>query len=283
MAIATIILVSPSHATPLGAPKQIILVDARVNGSRYSPERFITFANVTSSRKRATFGTFPSRGGNQKDTTSMASASMSTMAESVISNSFQNCPVSDELIAPCSCNASKREVFCRGIFDPALAGGADSGTYLKTAFTNFARLVPPAYKYFHSVYISMRGLKTLEKNVFADIRFNTVVLKSINLTYIDKDAFQGLENYAQSVYLYGTNLSQARPQYDFYRSIRTLASLQKVIINQHRLGDVPDKLSAMLRCQLFCFALTKQCYLLILLVPSPWKSTRSPDSRSNES
>lgn len=230
--------VSLSHTSPF-APKQVIVVNGPANNSKNPFERIITFTNVTSSRKRATFS---SRKSNQKETTSGSSSSMSSMAESVISNSFQNCPVSDELIAPCSCNATKREVFCRGIFDPSTSGSTDSGNYLKTAFTNFARLVPPAYKYFHSVYISMRGLKTLKRNVFADIRFNTVVLKSINLTYIDNEAFLGLENYAQSLYLYGTNLSQARPKYDFFQAIKTLSSLQKVIINQHCLGEVPEKL-----------------------------------------
>lgn len=148
----------------------------------------------------------------------------------------QQCPQLDESTSPCNCNATKKEVFCRGI----LEADANFGSDLRRSFLVFAQLVPRSLQHFHSVYINMRGLVTLEKSIFAGLQFNTIFLRGVNLTYIDEEAFEGTENFTRSLYIYGTNLTWQAGRNNFFGAIQSLNSMQKLIISQHNLVTIPD-------------------------------------------
>lgn len=147
----------------------------------------------------------------------------------------QQCPTQEDLISPCTCNASKKEVLCRGSFP-------NSDVKLRDAFLMFAKLVPVKLQYFSSIYINLRELTLLDRAVFAGIRFGNIVLKGANLTKIDREAFVGTEHDVLNMYIYGTNLTNTiDDQYNFFSAIQSLNRIQKLVLTKNRLTSIPDR------------------------------------------
>jgi len=130
------------------------------------------------------------------------------------------------------CNSTKSEVTCRGSIE-------QSGIKLQQAFQVFATKVPD--QLYHSISIGLRDLVTLDAAIFAGIRFESLLLQSSDLIYIDRDAFRGTEQSVESLYIYRTKLTNAPPKHDFFAALRSLVKLKKLTITHNELRDIPDR------------------------------------------
>ena len=143
------------------------------------------------------------------------------------------CPSPDEVIAPCVCNSTKNEIICRG---PTI----ESDAKLRQSFVVLSKFVP-ANQLYYSISINLRDLVSLESDIFAGIRFSTVLLRGHNLTYIDKDAFRGTEEHVHTLYIYKTKLTSLQPKYDFFAAVRSLINLKKLTVTSSNLVNIPDR------------------------------------------
>ena len=150
-------------------------------------------------------------------------------------------PHSDDhhILLPCTCNASKKEILCRG------GGSSISGSateQLRNTFVYYAKWIPEDMQRFDSIYINLRNLTILEERLFNGIKFSNILLSGNELKFIDRNAFIGTEYTVYTVFIYGTNLSsELNGKFDFFASIRSLINLQKLIIYQNNLTMIPER------------------------------------------
>ncbi|XP_075587625.1 neprilysin-1-like isoform X2 [Dermatophagoides farinae] len=178
---------------------------------------------------------------HSKSSSSSSSTSASSSSTSHHHQQYQQCPHSDDhhILLPCTCNASKKEILCRG------GGSSISGSateQLRNTFVYYAKWIPEDMQRFDSIYINLRNLTILEDRLFNGIKFSNILLSGNELKFIDRNAFIGTEYTVYTVFIYGTNLSsELNGKFDFFASIRSLINLQKLIIYQNNLTMIPER------------------------------------------
>ncbi|XP_075676029.1 endothelin-converting enzyme homolog [Dermatophagoides pteronyssinus] len=172
---------------------------------------------------------------------SSASNSASSHHQQYQQQQQQQCPHSDDhhILLPCICNSNKKEIICRG-GGSTISGSASE--QLQNTFIYYAKWIPLELQYFDSIYINLRNLTKLDEKLFNGIKFSNLLLSGSELTYLHRNTFLDTEKYIYTVFIYGTNLSsEPNGRFDFFASIRKLINLQKLIIYQNNLTEIPER------------------------------------------
>ncbi|KPM10150.1 slit protein-like protein 2 [Sarcoptes scabiei] len=137
----------------------------------------------------------------------------------------------------------RREILCRG---GGSSTGGSASEQLKKTFEFYSKWIPSSMQRFDSIYINLRNFTTIEADLFKGLKFANILLSGGELTFIHRDAFVGTEQHIYTMFIYGTNLSsKVNTDQDFFASIRKLVNLQKLIIFQNKLIEIPHNAFAL--------------------------------------